>query len=89
MNVGLQGVKLVDHLKPGFIPEIIDAGKVTEKIEAELLLSKFTGWLDLPESQLQSDFIAKISPLNNLKLLLELRSGFLKFHERIPSSSFF
>ena len=53
VNVGLQGVKLVDHLKPRFIPEIIDAGKVSEKIEAELLLGKFTGWLDLPESQFQ------------------------------------
>ena len=56
MNVRIQRIKLIDHFKPRFIAEVIDTGKVGQKVEAELLLGEFAGLLDLVEWQFKRRF---------------------------------
>ena len=43
VDVRVQRIKLIDHLKPRLITEVIDTGKVGQKVEAELLLGEFAG----------------------------------------------
>jgi hypothetical protein len=89
MDVQVQGVKLVDHLEPRFVTEIIDAGEVRKKIEAELFLGKLASRFDLTESELERGLAAKICSLNDLELALKFGSSFLQVHEKTSSSSFF
>ena len=49
VNVRVHGIKLVDDLKTRLITEVIDAGEVSQKIEAELLLGKLAGLFDFTE----------------------------------------
>src|ERR1700732_1896973 len=88
MNIRAERIKFVNDLEPWFITKIVHAGKVGEKIKAEILLCEPAGGFDLVGRKFQADLAAKISSVNDLKLALKPGSSFFKSHERVSNSNF-
>jgi hypothetical protein len=65
-------IQLVDYLKSGLFPKVIDAGNVEKKIKPELFLAGPAYGFYLGKRDLQRQFTSKLGFRENMKAVLQL-----------------